>query len=313
MQRRESLKKQTREMPAALKRTLLANDSGLEIIKETDDYNTTPMKVKEPRITIPIENNPEEENHEGSPIQEEAKKETPVKKTIPVKSKLARRKTVALKPPTKLSEELESKKIPKALARLRKEPDTSPGATYVTSGINTKKKSFTNQISKPESMLKKPESRLKKPESRLKAPVSKPSLKTPSKPSALKQPSANPNSPPQKAFKRPTQATSASKETPSKLDEEAKERKRKMMAERKLLLKKKLAAIKIQKFWAARQKRRKLRIEFLKVASAVRRIQRWFRAISSLKKQMQLLLEQVRESHLGEVLRLQRAFRRHRD
>jgi hypothetical protein len=161
MQRRESLKKQTREMPAALKRTLLVSESGLEIIKETDDYNTTPMKVKEPRISIPIDQSSEKEKHEESPIQEDVKKETLVKKTISYKSGLLRRNTVALKPPTKLAEVVENKKIPKALARLRKEPDSSPGATYVTSSINTKKKSFINKLSKTEAKLSKPESHLK--------------------------------------------------------------------------------------------------------------------------------------------------------
>jgi hypothetical protein len=85
-----------------------------------------------------------------------------------------------------------------------------------------------------------------------------------------------------------------------------------MMAERKLLLKKKLAAIKIQKFWVARHKRRKLRIEYFKLVSAVRRLQRWYRTINNQKKQKQQLLEQMQKNHLNEVMRVQRAYRKHR-
>ena len=51
------------------------------------------------------------------------------------------------------------------------------------------------------------------------------------------------------------------------------------MAERKLILKKKLSAIKIQKFWKARMRRRKVKLEHIRYVAAVRTLQRFFKRV----------------------------------
>lgn len=82
------------------------------------------------------------------------------------------------------------------------------------------------------------------------------------------------------------------KATPTKPEDlEAKERKRKMMAERKLLLKKKLSAIKIQKYWRQRARKRRMRLEILKHKSAVRILQKWAKGVIGKLKAKREILE----------------------
>lgn len=69
-----------------------------------------------------------------------------------------------------------------------------------------------------------------------------------------------------------------------KFDDDIRERKRKMMEERKVLLKKKISAIKIQKFWQARARRRKIKLDHIKYNASIRIIQKWYKSIYAANK-----------------------------
>lgn len=75
-----------------------------------------------------------------------------------------------------------------------------------------------------------------------------------------------------------------------KFDDDIRERKRKMMEERKILLKKKISAIKIQKFWQSRARRRKMKLDHIRYNASIRIIQKWYKAIFSTNKAKQEIL-----------------------
>ena len=237
-----------------------------------------------------------------------------------IESKIKRRGTVAIKQPSKLELGMpDDKKMQNALNRYRKEPDKSPGTKYTTSGINSKLPS--SKLKKPESMLKKPESKIKSPTNNItglkssmptfasKAALKRPSTTKSSKGVAIgrqtmQAPIANPLNKSIKKSISPEQKQEL--EFKKKFDEEIKERKRKMMAERKLLLKKKLSAIKIQKFWQARARRRKVKLDHIKYNASIRIIQKWYKAIFGINKGKKQILEKCKTHHWSEVLRIQR-------
>lgn len=341
MQKRESFQKHQKELPAALMRTFMTSvESGLETIKEAED-NATPMKVKKAKIKFEISDGTDgsddeviqEEEVKTKTVVKEVKKElkTPTQASAPkkakFKSKIKRRNTTALKQAINLAssdeEEEENVIIPKALARLRNEPDKSPGATYTTSGANTKK-TFTSMLTKNPSNIKKPDTSSKfgfkkglSPNSpankALKKPITKKFVKpTSKKPTSDKTPVKKlPAAIKRQPTLQKTPEQKAEEEAKKKADQEERERKRKMMAERKLLLKKKLAAIKVQKFWVARAKRRKLKLDFIRYSSAIRTIQRWYSRIYKDKQVKQKLLDDCQQNHLDKIILIQKNYRRH--
>ena len=97
-----------------------------------------------------------------------------------------------------------------------------------------------------------------------------------------------------------------------KKEELKREEKRKMIAEKKLVLKQKLSAIKIQKFWRARIRRRRIKLEHLKYISSIRRIQKWYRKYQVFKKRNEEILNIWKSKHINKVLKIQRNFRKHK-
>lgn len=85
-----------------------------------------------------------------------------------------------------------------------------------------------------------------------------------------------------------------------------------MLAERKLKLKQKMSAIKIQKYWRARYKRRKMRLDKLKYDVSIKRIQRWFKSIYYLIKNKQKALE-VGQNNIKSVIKIQKNYRNHKN
>lgn len=83
-----------------------------------------------------------------------------------------------------------------------------------------------------------------------------------------------------------------------------------MMAERKLKLKQKLSAIKIQKFWKARLRRRQLKLKHLAFISAIRWIQRWYRQVFKIKKAKQEILKEWKTFHLDKIVKIQQFVRK---
>lgn len=280
------IEKPKKEMPAVLKRALLNNQTGLEVIKEKEDIAPSPSKGKEstpvttkavtskktlfsPKTSTPASQNPVS-TPTPNPSEPARGLKMPSRTTKPP-SKLQRRHTVNLNPPTKLHND---STIPVALNRLRQEPDQSPSSIYVTSSVNTK-----------------------------------PTLASTLRKSENKSPKVtSPNS----KFGFKGQAKQGQKSPGEKKEEEVKERKRKMMEERKMMLKKKLMAIRIQKFWKARQRRRRMILEHLRYTSAIRRIQRCFRRVYLVNLAKKRLLQVCSDKHLDKILKLQRAYRNYR-
>lgn len=223
-------------------------------------------------------------------------------------------------------------KIPKALQHLHKptQPQTSKLPSNPKNPQNTQKSlktpktlktlksSKTTKFSNPTQQIQKPtpQTSLKPKPTHMTKASSKPNI-CPSKPytntipsSAEKSDSKNTQDSPstgekkKKIFKR--KPVTNTKDT--KKEEADKERKRKMMAERKLLLKKKISAIKIQKYWKARYRRRKMRLEYLRYNSAVRMIQRWIRgSIERIRERKRVV--QYYGEYTEQITKIQREYR----
>ena len=114
--------------------------------------------------------------------------------------------------------------------------------------------------------------------------------------SKLSAPNSNPNS--SKNIKNVNEATN--------------EKHRKMLAERKLMLKQKMAAIKIQKYWKAKFRRRKMRLQRVKYLASIRRIQRWFRSMYYLIKNKKEALAKG-QLNIDSVVKIQRKFRTYKN
>lgn len=313
LQQHETVQKKQREMPAVLKRALLNQDTGLEVIKETEDVVPSPYKQSQPKnenIGVVRVDLDEDENLVESEKEAIA---SPVKR---IPNKISRRHTVAPSLSSKLSEENEvTNKIPQALARLKQDPEKSPTTPYTTSGVNTHN-TFASKLKQTEQRFKKPESKLTSPSvgkfgftTKVKSPLQQTLLKRPSTSKSIV--SINEEATPSQSTKvldfsqttkrrdsetRQKQREMEAKqkqemEARRKLDAETRERKRKMMEERKLLLKKKLSAIKIQKYWKARQRRRKLKMDHIRFMFAIRTIQKWFQKVYKVNKAKQQMLE----------------------
>lgn len=137
----------------------MSPDTGLEVIKELEDANCTPVKSKFKHLphnqASKLLFKPKEElkeiKEEKQP--EEAKISSEATQKY-IESKIRRRGTVAIKQPSKLELGLaDDRKVNNALNKLRKEPDNSPGMKYTTTGISSSKIAGS-KLKKPETNLK---------------------------------------------------------------------------------------------------------------------------------------------------------------
>lgn len=313
LQQHETVQKKQREVPSVLKRALLNQETGLEVIKETDDIAPSPCKKTEANnVPVSVVKMDLEEDENLVESEKEAAA-SPVKK---IQSKLIRRHTVAPNLLSKLNEESgKINKIPKALERLKQDPEKSPTTPYTTSGVNTHN-TFASKLKQTEQRFKKPENKLVSPSGgkfgstmKIKSPMQQTLLKRPSTSKSIVSP--NEDATPSQSSKvldfsqttkrRDSETRQKQRELEAKqkqemearrkLDAETRERKRKMMEERKMLLKKKLSAIKIQKYWKTKQRRRKLKLEHIRLMSAIRTIQKWFKKVYTTTKNKQQMLE----------------------
>lgn len=303
--------------------------------EENPDLTPTQHEILHHEAVVPMnkqisdsENLPEFETEGSASPVKQMKSKLPEKKPIGLLSlrelrqaNKAENKHAQLEARSKI-EELEiqkqdSQRIPKALQRLKKDPEIITFSSYSTSEIGTKP-TFSSKLKKPESKLTKLKTKVEKPESKMKAPSGgKFGLKGPTTPktTGLKRPSVaragkftTQKAPIARSkTKKETDLASAEvekaakeakerekKELEAKRKEEAenRERKRKMMTERKLLLKKKLSAIKIQKFWKSRRRRRQRKLQHVRYQAAVRTLQRFFKNAMETKKANKAILEE---------------------
>ena len=299
-------------------------DNDLPTINEMDDQQASPAKalmkvpkkVRHSEIATPKNSSGTNKTHHfgayrGSGSNAGGSNE---------KSMIKRRNTEALKQPSKLSSPT-SKPVQKIRAAdvPQKKSINQPHSSNITgSGMSTK--ANTGMLKKPGSKieykaaapakkvvrfgLKKPSTGVKS--TGLKAPSLKPQSKL-----GIKKPS-NPVSPHHSVKKIPYMAISEKHDPkqPKPVEDKTKEKHRKMLAERKLLLKQKMAAIKIQKYWKIRARRRQLRFQKLKYDVSIRRIQRWFRQIYHLIKAKSDALR-VGEQNLDKVVMIQKNYIRY--
>jgi hypothetical protein len=299
--------------PASYKEVLMSPDTGLEVIKEMEDAHFSPIKKHVKNFQI---NNSSKvlfgKEKDIKEIKEEKhleEEKVSMNKTQGYIASKVRRGTIAIKQPTRLELGLvDDKKVPKPFNRLRQENERNTVTKYSNLG-NTSFTPTSNRLKKPESKLKRPvENQIKSPSTRitgLKNPSSTAtplnlgiSIKRPSTTRALNRPGVarqiaqSPKTVLIKSIKKGmSQEQKNELEIKKKFDEEIRERKRKMMDERKILLKKKISAIKIQKFWRTRARRRKVKLDFIKYNASIRIIQKWYKAIFASNKVKNAILQ----------------------
>lgn len=292
----------------AIRQSKLINQSGLEPIKEQDDINNSPIKktkLAAPRnytnkITAHYENNghvnTEPTNHE----------------------KILRRNTVGIKQPSKLvAPQTKAAHVVKVQDEPRKRSiNTIQSSNYHASNFHENKIDHDHhakiEAAKVGNVV--PKTGLKglsnqNRTSGLKTPMNKVGTKL----FTDKQDNQEGLRLSQKTISDMSEHETPEIKQPKKLhDDKAKENHRKMMAERKLLLKQKIAAIKIQKYWRARHRRRKMRFEKLRIESSIRRIQRWYRHISHKIKVKNAIMNNGLKN-LAYLIFIQKEYRKYRD
>jgi hypothetical protein len=300
--------------PTSYKEVLMSPDTGLEVIKEMEDANFSPIKthskyfqnMNSSKLLFGKEKDIKEIKEEKH-LEEE---KVPIDNTQGYVASKMRRGTVAIKQPTRLELGLvDDKKVPKAFNRLRQENERHTGTKYTNLGNNSFK-STSSRLKKPDSKFKRPvENQIKSPSNRITGLKNLnrtattlnlgTSIKRPATTRALNKLGVTrqlPQTPKAVLFNKSikkgmSQEQKNELEVKKKFDEEIRERKRKMMDERKILLKKKISAIKIQKFWRARARRRKVKLDFIKYKASIRIIQKWYKAIFESTKAKNAILQ----------------------
>ena len=295
-----------------IKRALDITEIGLEVIKETEDVIISPSKNEIVQSKLKAPNNKYVKSH-----KEDSNGTTKLEfkgSNNNTGSKIMRRNTVSLKPPTILNGPKTLANVSKLQSKGKAETKIAkpPMSPYSGKRINAKSNNESQEsmpVSKQKSSIEskfgfnnwsKPDKNYKN-----KTVINSPAMISTSK---SKSPDENKVSPKSKEIIIISKAQTTS--YLQKVEDDKKEEKRKMMAERKLQLKKKLSAIKIQKFWRARQRRRQLKLKHLALISAVRRIQRFYQRILKRRKLNTKMLENCRTNHLDKILKIQRYLRK---
>ena len=153
----------------------MSPDTGLEVIKEMEDANFSPIKkhckyfqnMNSSKLLFGKEKDIKEikEIKEEKHLEEE---KVSADNTQGYVASKMRRGTVAIKQPTRLELGLvDDKKVPKAFNKLRQENERHTGTKYTTLGNNSFK-STSSRLKKPESKFKRPvENQIKSPSNRI--------------------------------------------------------------------------------------------------------------------------------------------------